>query len=122
MSGIQKPPPPNGTSNKGCDLWNSIVDAYDLEEHEIALLREMVRCVDDLEELRIVIARDGYMSSTGDGVPKLHPAVAETRQLRLVLARLAASLRLPSGEDEDEMARPQRRGAARGTYRPRNAS
>jgi hypothetical protein len=83
----------------------------------------MVRCVDDLEELRLVIARDGYMTETGDGVPKLHPAVAETRQLRLVLARLAASLRLPSGETEDgDLVRPQRRGSARAPYSPRATS
>jgi len=42
--------------------------------------------------------------------------LTESRQQSLTLARLLASLRLPSGEEE---GRPQHRGAVRGTYGPR---
>jgi hypothetical protein len=47
----------------------------------------------------------------------VQPLLVEQRQQSLVLARLVASLRLPSGETEEgELLRPQRRGAARGSY------
>jgi hypothetical protein len=54
------------------------------------------------------------INARGDQVP--HPTLTESRQQSLTLARLLASLRLPSGEEE---GRPQRRGAVRGTYGPR---
>ncbi|KEP41090.1 hypothetical protein MKSMC1_37520 [Mycobacterium kansasii] len=49
---------------------------------------------------------------------KAHPALTAAQQQRIVLARLAASLRLPSGDQDDPsvLRRPQRRGAARGVY------
>jgi hypothetical protein len=75
--------------------------------HELGLLLEACRTSDDLDNLAKVIAADGPML---DGKP--HPALAEARQLRIVLSRLTASLRVP---DEDEN-RPQRRGAARSHY------
>lgn len=107
-STTQRAPAPAGTRAAGRRLWRSVVDAFDLEEHELALLREAVRTVDQLDQLAAVVAEDGPMV---DG--KVHPALTESRQLRPVLARLLASLRVP----EDDDTRPQRRGAARGTYR-----
>lgn len=50
-----------------------------------------------------------------------HPAMVEARQQAIVLARLVASLRLPSGETADGLVRSQRRGAARGSYGIRGA-
>jgi hypothetical protein len=97
----------------GRKLWRSIVKDYDLEEHELLLLREAARTVDALDRLTAEIA-DGRLTtynSKGDLIP--HPALVEARQQRIVLTRLFASMRLPSGDDE---ARPQRRGAARGAY------
>ena len=49
----------------------------------------------------------------GDQVP--HPLLTESRQQSIVLTRLLASIRLPSG-DEADLHRPQRRGASRGSY------
>jgi hypothetical protein len=52
----------------------------------------------------------------------VQPLLVEQRQQSLVLARLLASLRLPSGETaEGDLVRPQRRGAARGSYGIRGA-
>jgi hypothetical protein len=47
------------------------------------------------------------INARGDKVA--HPALTEARQQALVLSRLIASLRLPSGDVEDELKRPQRR-------------
>jgi hypothetical protein len=97
-----------GTS--GRRLWRSILADFDLSEHELVLLNEACRTVDQLDAFAEVVAAQGVIEAdTG----KAHPAVVESRQLRLALARLVATLRMPTG---DEDAVPQRRGAARGAY------
>ena len=56
------------------------------------------------------------------GDPVANPLLVEQRQQIASLARTLASLRLPTGFTEDgELIRPQRRGAARGTYGIRGA-
>ena len=111
------PPPPTGTRAGGKRLWHSVVDGYDLDEHETALLTEAVRTVDALDALDARVRRDGVVVSTPQG-DRAHPALVEARAQRIVLARLLAGLRLPSGEAGDEQAgaRPQRRSGYRGTY------
>jgi hypothetical protein len=90
------------------------LERYELEEHEMALLREVVRTVDLLDDLAAVVASDGPVL-TGPSGTRVHPAVVESRQLKIALARLQAALRLPSGE-EPESRRPQRRVGVRGVY------
>ena len=110
------PRPPSGTAAAGARLWRSVMAVYDLEEHEIALLREMVRTVDLLNELHAAAAETKL-----DGL-RVHPAIVEARQQRIALARLGAALRLPAGEEDDVQQgarRPQRRVGVRGAYKPR---
>jgi hypothetical protein len=116
------PAAPAGSRTSGKRLWKSILAEYELEEHELALLREMVRTVDRLDELHALVEADGVM--VGD---RLHPAMVEARQLRIVMARLAAAMRLPAGEEGTDDAkvgtrRPQRRAGVRTPYRLRGVS
>ncbi len=114
----ETPKPPAGVRAPGRRLWLSVVDAYVLEEHELAMLREAVRTVDLLDELDRRVRADGPIVSSSQG-DRAHPAAVEARQQRIALARLLASLRLPSGEED---GRPQRRVGVRGTYRLEAAS
>jgi len=115
------PKPPSGTRASGRRLWASIVAVYELEEHELALLREAVRTVDTLDRLDAVVRADGGMIDTPSGV-KVHPGLVEARQLRIALARLLAALRLPDGEvGAESQGRRQRRAGARGVYGIRGA-
>ncbi len=114
---------PQGVGAAARRLWSSVVDDFDLEEHERALLVEAVRTVDLLERLDAEVRRDGPMVESPQGM-KAHPAAVEARQQRIALARLMAALRLPSGEEGDQQAnarRPQRRVGVRGTYGIRGA-
>src|SRR4051794_18937795 len=113
---------PAGTRAAGKRLWASVVDVYDLEEHELALLVEAVRTVDLLADLDAEVRRDGPMLESPQG-RKAHPAAVEARQQRIALARLLAALRLPAGEAGDQQAgaRPQRRVGVRGAYGIRGA-
>lgn len=106
----KRPAPPKGTKASGRRLWADVLGRFELDEHELALLREAVRTVDQLDDLAGIVAEEGPILSG-----KAHPALVESRQLRVVLTRLVASLRLPDEDDE----RPQHRGSARGAYQPR---
>ncbi len=105
--------PPKGAGPAGRALWRDILGKYELEQHEQALLREAVRTVDDLDGLAAVVAAEGMTVGT-----RVHPALVESRQLRIALARLLGALRLPAGDEVDQAPgrRPQRRAGARGVY------
>ena len=109
------PLPPTGLQTAGEALWKWVLSEYDLDYHELLLLKEAARTADRLDRLAEE-ASDGNVTVTnhrGDEVA--NPCFVESRQQSLVLSRLLASLRLPSGEETGEH-RPQRRGASRGSY------
>jgi hypothetical protein len=111
----RRPPVPKGTGPNGRRLWNAVLDVYVLEQHELALLREAVRTVNQLDKLDDVVRRDGVKPK---GTVRVHPALVESRQLRITLARVLAALRLPSGVTAGSRS-PQKRVGARGVYRLR---
>ncbi len=113
---MTKPAPPKGTQKAGAALWTAVLDEYELEEHEVLLLREAVRTVDALDALESRVAADGPLLGSSQG-ERAHPALVEARQQRIALARLLAALRLPAGEEEAGDRRPQRRMGVRGVYR-----
>lgn len=119
MTESKVPRVPAGTGPSGRRLWADVLGEYELEEHEMALLREMVRTVDLLDDLDAQVRADGLMVA-GQGLGKrVHPCAVEARQQRIALARLSAALRLPAGEEGDHQQsarRPQRRGGPRGVY------
>jgi hypothetical protein len=94
-----------------------VVSSFELDEHEMTLLVEATRTVDALDLLDAAVRRDGPLQESPQGT-RAHPALVEARQQKIVLGRLLAGLRLPSGEagDEKASARPQRRAGPRGVY------
>jgi hypothetical protein len=110
-------PIPEGFAESGRRLWVSVADVFELDVHEQLLLTQACRIADILDRLNIESLANPVtvINMKGDRVP--HPSLTEMRQQSIVLSRLIASLRMPSGEQE---ARPQRRGAARGSYSPRS--
>jgi len=89
------PPPPS----RGSAFAASVLADYDLGNDERELLTEAARTLDLLEELQVVLVRDGAMSKGSMGQPVVHPAVAEARQARIVLVRLLGSLGLALADD-----------------------
>ncbi len=63
------PRPPRGTGKAGAALWRAVLAAYELEEHELLLLREAVRTVDVLDDLAARVARDGAVVGSSQGGP-----------------------------------------------------
>jgi hypothetical protein len=109
-------PVPDGLAASGDRLWRSVADAFELDIHEQLLLMQACRTADILDRLDTEARANPVtvINVKGDRVP--HPALTETRQQSIVLSRLLASLRMPSGEQDE---RPQRRGASRAPYQPR---
>ena len=107
------PATPPGLASAGRRLWTSILEEFDLEEHERLLLLQACRCVDHLDRLATEAAANPVTTINVKGDRVSHPALVESRQQSITLSRLLASLRLPTGEESD---RPQRRGGARGSY------
>lgn len=108
------PSAPDDLRDRGRAIWASVADDFDLNDHERALLHEAARVADRLDSLDEVVRREGVTISSPQGV-KAHPALTEARQQGITFSRLIAALRIP---DEDD-ARPQRRGGARGHYASR---
>lgn len=102
---------PRGTGAAGRQLYRSITDAYDLEPHELAVLASAARVADRIADLDAVVDAEGVMFTDARRGTVPHPALVESRQQRLALARLMTAMRLPDADD----VRPQRRGI-RGVY------
>lgn len=107
--------PPKFTRLTGEGLWTAVLNRYELEQHELLILREIVRCVDDLDRLANITGRQGAITASGG----IHPAIAEARQMRITLATLIGALRLPDAnederqDDQVSIRRPRRRPAVR---------
>lgn len=112
---------PEGLSEAGTRLWDAISTEFELGEHELALLREAASTADQIALLQSLVETDGPMMESPQG-RKVHPAMVECRQQRIVLARLLAALRIPVDEDVDDRGpvRGAPRGAPRGAYKPRS--
>ncbi len=106
-------PKPAGLKTAGGKLWDSVTDDYELDNHELLLLREACRTADRLDRLAEEALKLPVTVENHRGDQVASPAMVEARQQSITLTRLLASLRLPSGEEE---GRPQRRGSARGSY------
>lgn len=109
------PAVPKGLATAGRRLWRSVLNDYDLDQHEELLLLQACRCVDHLDRLAAEAESAPVTVTNFKGDQVAHPALVEARQQSITLARLLAALRLPAG-DEADLSRPQRRGAPRGVY------
>ena len=115
------PKTPAGLNAAGRRLWRDALADYEFDTHEELLLLQACRCADRLDRLAVEAESNPVtvVNAKGDQVPP--PALTESRQQSITLARLLAALRLPAGEDGGELSRPQRRGGARGVYGIRGA-
>lgn len=114
----ETPKPPAGLRASGRALWRAVLGTYDLEQHELTMLREACRTADSIDGLQNLIDDEGLMGETSQG-RRVHPALVELRQQRIAFARLLTALRVPTGEED---GRTQQRGGTRGVYGIRGVS
>jgi hypothetical protein len=85
---------------RGLDFWRSTVDEFDLSATEAELLTEVCRLLDECEELRQAIGRDGVTVLGSTGQVRANPCLTELRQHRLAVGRLIAQLAIPDASDK----------------------
>ncbi len=125
-----KPPKPTDRSTKppatlktsGKALWRDVTEAFDLAEYELALLRQAGETLDAIDRLQAALGADDVLDVSPQG-RRVHPALPELRQQRIVFARIVAQLGVPTGDEDDERApKGRQRRATRGTYAMRAVS
>lgn len=94
-----EPKTPTGLKAAGRKLWDSSTSEFELAQHELALLEEACRTRDYIRELDRAVRNDGVMIPSSQG-SRLHPAIAESRQQRLALARMLMTLQIPALDDD----------------------
>jgi hypothetical protein len=102
---------PAGCGAAGRVLWRAVTGRFDLTEPELVQLAIAVRVADRVAALDALVDDQGVTLRDPKRGQIAHPALVESRQQRLTLARLLTALRLP----DDEGSQPQRRGT-RGVY------
>lgn len=108
---------PSGLDSPGRKLWASVLDDFDLAEHEAAQLEEACRVRDTISTLRTQLDADGVMLESSQG-RRLHPAISEIRAQQLAMARLLATLDVPALEEDSLPKSP----GVRGVYSLRKSS
>lgn len=74
--------------------WRSVMDTFEVEEHQERLLTLAGEAWDRALEARETIAAQGAYYSDRFGQPRAHPALAVERDSRVAFARLVRELGL----------------------------
>jgi len=100
---------PKELNESGRRLWSHVSREFELEEHELQVFLQACRIADTLDRLQQEMVGVNLVMKSPQGA-KIHPALVESRQQSLALAKVMASLRIPFG---DEDAQPQKRAGVR---------
>jgi hypothetical protein len=110
---------PEGLESGGLALWTAVTEANVLDAVQVVQLTEACRLKDRLDKLDLVLrgdvdvwARLTHRTRTEDYELKIDDAFAKSVSGSNQMKQLLAALRLP----DESGKKPQRRGAARGSY------
>lgn len=116
------PRAPRGLGTKGQRLWKELHEIAEFNPAEIVLLEEACRISDRLDKLHFQLddpdaswLKLKVNDDTTEVTVIVDNVLGEARQQANVLKQIVAALRIP---DEKTGAKPQRRGGARGSYKP----
>ncbi len=113
---------PTGLGVTGKRLWAAVTGGLTLRPDELAVLESAARTADQVAALERVVAGSPLMIPGSKGQEVLHPAIAELRLQRQLLAALLGRLDVPEavdgiGSEWDSMTSSQRaRKAARARW------
>lgn len=102
--------PPKHLSAAAKRLFASVVEAYVLEPHHVAVLEASLEAWDRMTEARKTLAAEGAVYYDRFNAPRKHPAVSIEQDARLAFMRGIRELGLDSGAVDD--VRPPRLGIA----------
>ena len=118
---------PKGLGTAGRRLWRDVLadvaDGWELDARDVALLEAACRAADRAAALDEAVESDGLMVPGSQGQRVLHPAVAEARLQRQLVATLLAKVELaPPGKRRADAQRDQLQAARQARWQPRKAS
>jgi hypothetical protein len=113
------PQAPSNLSARAKRFWDETTEKYDMGGHELLLLEQVCRTMDDIRTLENGMRK--ALTHDGDGLMVLgaarqrvaNPLIGELRQARQSLRQLIGALKLPD-EDEgsaEDLATKRTRGA-----------
>ena len=88
------PEPPVHLSDDSSVFWYQVVETFDLEPHQLNLLRLACEALDSAEEARQIIAESGATYFDRWDCPRPRPEVAIQRESRHAFGRLMKQLNL----------------------------
>jgi hypothetical protein len=101
--------PPRKLGNHGLNLWNSVQNAYRIDDvGGIELLALACQTLDRVESLSEQIARDGEIFNDGEHPPKAHPALRDELAGRAFVARTLERLGVTSIAPNAPSGRPRK--------------
>jgi len=89
------PKPPRNLGERGQELWDSIVPAYELKPDEVRILMDACREADLVERLYEALDAGGLIAQGYNGQDVPAPTLSEIRQHRALLSNLLKALKLP---------------------------
>lgn len=96
-----KPRSPAGLGPAGRKFWRDVVGVYDLDPHELHVLAEASRTLDEMERVRAELdAAPSLLAKGSMGQAVEHPLLGTLRNHRASLDKLIARLNLPDSEGE----------------------
>jgi phage terminase small subunit len=103
-------PCPPDHLGRSAGFWAVTVAGFDLDPHQLELLRRACEASDRADEARETIDADGACYVDRWGQPKAHPMIAVERDSRLAFARLIRELKLDDDGPASESRPPRTRG------------
>jgi phage terminase small subunit len=88
------PETPKHLSKRAKELWQDIAADYDLESHQLEILRLLCGCLDRLEVCRKQLKKDAVFIVNRFGEGKPNTALHEEREQKILFPRLSRELNL----------------------------
>ncbi|MBM7045223.1 P27 family phage terminase small subunit [Rhizobium lusitanum] len=95
------PKPPKHLRASTAKWFRSVVEAFDLEAHDVRLLTLAAESWDRGQQAREIVDRDGMTFEDRFGQPKARPEIGIERDSRISFARLLRELGLGIGAPDD---------------------
>lgn len=96
---MEEPKTPTHLLAAGRELWKASLADVEFSPQELSILEEACRTRDNVRALDAAVRKDGVMIASSQG-SRLHPAIAEARQQRRVLAQMLVTLQIPGLDDD----------------------
>ena len=98
--------PPKHLSAEARKQWQTIVDAFELEDAGLMILESALEAFDRMRQAQAIIADEGIVITDRFGQKKQHPATLVERDARGQMARLLQQLNLDLEPLRDGPGRP----------------